>query len=95
MRPLRVGDAVNSRAQCEWPEQEAPEHRDARLVSAPTFEVFRAWYEVEHLMLYAGRRRQNLSDEQIIAPIKSTSFAAWSRPCATTPTSPSAACRAA
>ena len=56
---------INSLAQCEWPEQEEPEHRASRLVRGLTFEAFRAWYVVEHQLLYSGRVRPKLSEEQI------------------------------
>jgi hypothetical protein len=56
---------VQSLADIEWPEREAPEHRAARLVHGLEPEEFAAWYRVEVKLNASGRRYVPASDADI------------------------------
>lgn len=54
---------VSSLGSVEWPEQEEPEYRAARLCRGLSFDEFREWYVVELRMLYSGKPRASTPSE--------------------------------
>lgn len=66
MEAARHADNIaTSLSNIEWPEQEEPEHRAARLCAGLSAEEFAAWYRVEFRMTTSRRAGTGPTDEEI------------------------------